>query len=169
MGARDQTGLFVTHRVVLGWLIALVACKPTTAERHTASRRGTGFDTSLNAFDTSLNACTTSPRSQRYVVLSADTNDMAYAAFLPLTTYVWAQKHGVKPIVVLVAQTPVSAQADYVATWVVRAGEPAGVTVAHSDTHWSLGWTLPDLGFQLQAAPGLFGLWTNLSTANAVA
>jgi hypothetical protein len=122
MGARDQTGLFVTHRVVLGWLIALVACKPTTAERHTASRRGTGFDTSLNAFDTSLNACTTSPRSQRYVVLSADTNDMAYAAFLPLTTYVWAQKHGVKPIVVLVAQTPVSAQADYVATWVVRAG-----------------------------------------------
>jgi hypothetical protein len=40
--------------------------------------------------------------------------------------------------------------------------------VAHSDVHWNLKWTLPDLGFQAEAAASVHGPWTNLNTANAI-
>ena len=36
------------------------------------------------------------------------------------------------------------------------------------DVHWNLKWTLPNLGFQAEAAASVHGPWTNLSTANAI-
>ena len=54
-------------------------------------------------------------------------------------------------------------------TWVVRAAQPAGVTVATSDVHWNVNWTLPDLNFQLQGAPSVMGPWADMSIAtNAI-
>ena len=124
--------LFGTQRVLLVWLVALGVRGLVTSARRSAPSCGSELDSACN-----LVACTTLPRGQRYVVLSADTSHMTYAAFLPLTAYVWAHKHGVKPIVILVSQMPVSVQADYVATWVARTGGIVRFVTPHdnNDSH----------------------------------
>ena len=53
--------------------------------------------------------------------------------------------------------------------WVVRAAAAADVSLVKNDVHWNLGWTLPDLHFQLQSAPSVLGPWTDASIgSNAV-
>lgn len=55
------------------------------------------------------------------------------------------------------------------ATWAVRAAEPNDVSVVGSNTHWNVGWTLPDVNFLLQTAPTVLGPWSNISLiTNAV-
>jgi hypothetical protein len=72
--------------------------------------------------DCDWDACAAAPPGRRYVVLSSDTGDMKYAAFLPLTAFIWARKHNVKPIVILVTEGRLSAQTKYVAAWAAKAG-----------------------------------------------
>jgi hypothetical protein len=51
-------------------------------------------------------------------------------------------------------------------TWVLRAQEPADVTIVPNNITFALSWTLPDLDFYLQSAPAINGPWTDAGLTN---
>lgn len=53
--------------------------------------------------------------------------------------------------------------------WVIREAQSTAVALVQNNVHWNLGWTLPDLHFQLQSAASVLGPWTDAGIAtNAV-